>query len=228
MHYFTSQITSRKSSGRGGSTHLSTSTEGTRKRDYKDFHRYLDGTHAPSDDTDLEEQSVSKLVESSEETSPKRNFLPFMGTKSAHDSVPPISGPMVPPYPNGRALNTNNDLPPPAPAVTAHHKSSSGGWRSHLAGGQTHHPATNPQDAIALASLDPRNRTAANGRPEDLFPGGSGFEDDAPANYHTGFGTTTEAKTVPLANSPPHPADDDRERGVYPIEVKTDFKLERE
>ena len=229
MHYFTSRITSTNKTSRiGASTHLSGNSDGTRKRDYTDFHRYMDGHNSRSDDTDLEEQSVSKLVESSEEASPTRNFLPFMGNKPVHDAAPPISGSTAPPYPGGRSLYPDPDVAPPAPAVTAHHKSPSGGWRSNITLGQTHHPATNPNDAIALASLDPRNRTAPNGRPEDLFPKGRGANDNVANSYHTGFGTTTEAKTVPALNTPPLPGDDDRANGVYPIEVKNEFRLERE
>ena len=214
VHYFTSHISTRKSSKQGGSAQISAGSEGTHKRDYKDFHRYIDGV-VTSEDTDLEQQSVSKLVESSHpaEQSPKRNFLPFMGAKTNRGVSPPPMAPSIAPY-NGNAHSTNE---PAAPAPTVQKPT---GWRSNV--GLAQAPA-NPNDAIALASLDPRSR-ATNGRQEEHYPGGA----DDEGNYHSTFGTTTEAKAVPTSVQPPQAADDDRERGIYPIEVQREFRLERE
>ena len=217
VNYFTSQISTRKSSNKGGSAQLSAASEGSHKRDYKDFHRYIDGVVASEDreDRDLEQQSVSKLVESSDPAghSPRRNFLPFMGTKSNRGTSPPPFPPTVAPY-NGTAHATND---PSAPNPIAQ---KSTGWRSNVGVAQA---PVNPNDAIALASLDPRSR-ATNGRQEEHYPAGA----DEEGNYHSTFGTTTEAKAVPTSNEPPQAADSDRERGIYPIEVQREFRLERE
>ena len=230
VRYFSSRLSSRRhSGGRGDHTHASGLSDSGHKREYKDFHRYLDGAAANSDDTDLEQQSVSKLVDNQqsflEPQSPKKSgFLPFRGQKTQrekHSSSPPPFSNSVAPF--ASSSQSADGMTPAHPPPAAQKQSPPGNWRSNV--GLAQSPGTN--DAIALASLDPRARAPGQ---QDLYSGsGIGGDDDDEVTYHSTFGTKTEAKAVPAATSPPHAAaDGDRERGTYPIEVQREFKLERE
>lgn len=233
--YVSSHLSSRKhSGGRGEQTRASRMSDSGNKREYEDFHRYLDGPAANSDDTDLEQQSVSKLVDNQQSflqpQSPRKSgFLPFIGQKTHREkgtsSPPPDVPNTIAPFASTTQPADGIGIAQPTPAVQ---KNSNGNWRSNVGIAQT--PNTN--DAIALASLDPRARTHAQ---QDTFTGRGGTaghvggdDDDDEVTYHSTFGTKTEAKAVPAVSAPPQAADSDRERHLYPIEVQREFRLERE
>lgn len=229
---FTTRASTRKiTRGRVDRNHASGNPGSGHNRAYVDFRRYLDGAVANSDDTDLEQQTVSTPEDKRQscfQTSKKGGFLPFMGQttqrEKASSSPPPLPSSSAPYASTSYPANEMAFAHPPLAA----HEQQPVAWPSDIGLAQT----SDADTAVVLAYMDPQACAQAQ---QDIYPDSSDGSDEEEDEvvYHSTFGTKTEAnaEAVTAPTSPLQPAEDDEEeeeRGIYSVEDQWEFKLEGE